>query len=80
MRGAKNGLEVKLRREKAPYLLNIDGDSSMHRRHRQQDKNKQVDMLILDFTNAFDTVPHHRLLMKLKYYGIDNNLHRWISS
>ena len=37
-------------------------------------------MLILDFTNAFDTVPHQRLLMKLKHYGIDSNLHRWISS
>ena len=33
--------------------------------YRQQDKNKQVDMLILDFTKAFDTVPHQRLLMKL---------------
>ena len=37
-------------------------------------------MLILDFTKAFDTVPHQRLLMKLKHYGIDSNLHRWISS
>ena len=48
--------------------------------YRQHDKNKQVDMLILDFTKAFDTVPHQRLLMKLKHYGIDSNLHRWISS
>ena len=48
--------------------------------YRQQDKHKQVDMLILDFTKAFDTVPHQRLLMKLKHYGIDSNLHRWISS
>ena len=37
-------------------------------------------MLILYFTKAFDTVPHQRLLMKLKHYGIDSNLHRWISS
>ena len=38
-------------------------------------------MLILDFTKAFDTVPHQRHLMKLKHYGIDySNLHRWISS
>ena len=48
--------------------------------YRQHDKNKQVDMLILDFTKAFDTVPHQRLLMKLKHYGIDSDLHRWISS
>ena len=44
---------------------------SMEDIYRQQDKNKQVDMLILDFTKAFDTVPHQRLLMKLKHYGID---------
>ena len=30
MHGAKNGLEVKLKREKAPYLLNIDGDICHH--------------------------------------------------
>ena len=53
---------------------------SMEDIYRQHDKNKQVDMLILDFTKAFDTVPHQRLLMKLKHYGIDSNLHRWISS
>ena len=35
-------------------------------------KNKQVDMLILDFTKAFDTVPHQQLLMKMKHYDIDN--------
>ena len=53
---------------------------SMEDIYRQHDKNKQVDMLILDFTKAFDTVPHQRLLKKLKHYGIDSNLHRWISS
>ena len=30
MRGTTNGLEVKLRREKAPHLLNKDGDSCHH--------------------------------------------------
>ena len=53
---------------------------SMEDIYRQHDKNKQVDMLILDFTKSFDTVPHQRLLMKLKHYGIDSNLHIWISS
>ena len=48
--------------------------------YRQQDENKQVDMLILDFTKVFDTVPHQRLLMKLKQYGIDSSFHRCISS
>ena len=29
-----------------------------------------VDIFYLDFQKAFDTVPHHRLLVKLKNYGI----------
>ena len=32
--------------------------------YRQHDNNKQVYMLILDFTKAFDTVPHQRPLIK----------------
>ncbi|XP_060084683.1 uncharacterized protein LOC132563943 [Ylistrum balloti] len=30
MRGSKSGLEVRIRREKAPHLLDIDGDSCHH--------------------------------------------------
>jgi len=29
-----------------------------------------VDAIYLDFAKAFDSVPHKRLLMKLKSYGI----------
>ncbi len=35
-----------------------------------RDKGMNVDILILDFKKAFDTVPHARLLKKLKSYGI----------
>ena len=41
------------------------------------DSHYQVDIL-LDFTKAFDTVPHKRLLTKLYYYGIYSSLHDWI--
>ena len=40
----------------------------------------QVDMLVLDFAKAFDTVAHRRLLSKIAGYGIRGNLHRWIKS
>ena len=38
------------------------------------DKNIQTDVIVMDFAKAFDKVPHKRLLYKLKYYGISNNL------
>ena len=37
-------------------------------------------MIYLDFQKAFDTVPHHRLLTKLKSYGIQGKLLGWINS
>ena len=48
--------------------------NTIYRRHLQTARQKQTSR------HAFDTVPHQRLLMKLKHYGIDSNLHRWISS
>ena len=40
--------------------------------------NGQIDVILLDFSRAFDVVPHHRLLMKLYMYGITGKTHRWI--
>ena len=34
------------------------------------DNKKHVDMLILDFSKAFYTVPHQRLLLKMEHYDI----------
>ena len=34
----------------------------------------QVDMIIMDFSKAFDTVPHNSLLNKLNRYGIRKKL------
>ena len=39
-----------------------------------------VDIIYLDFAKAFDTVPHRRLLYKLKAYGIEGKLLIWIES
>ena len=44
------------------------------------DEKKSVDMAILDFTKAFDKVPHKRLIHKLKYYGITGPISSWIES
>ncbi|KAL8609731.1 hypothetical protein ACOMHN_042770 [Nucella lapillus] len=40
----------------------------------------QVDVVLLDFSKAFDKVPHQRLLRKLHHYGVRNNTLGWIQS
>ena len=38
----------------------------------------RIDAVYLDFAKAFDTVPHQRLLVKLRAYGVDGAVHGWI--
>ena len=40
---------------------------------------KQTDILLLNFSKAFDTVPDRRLLNKLMYYGISDPTLQWIN-
>ena len=39
-----------------------------------------IDVIYMDFQKAFDTVPHRRLIGKLKTYGISTVLQNWITS
>ena len=43
-------------------------------------QNKSIHAAVLDFSKAFDKVPHQRLLMKLKHYGIHGNFLSWMES
>jgi hypothetical protein len=41
---------------------------------------KQTDVLVMDFSKAFDRVNHSLLLHKLQRYGVQGTTHAWISS
>jgi len=44
------------------------------------DNGEALDVIYFDFAKAFDTVPHQRLLNKLKAHGITGHIHEWIKS
>ena len=49
----------------------------MHDLLKHRDKRTQIDLAILDFPKAFDTVPRQRMLGKLSFYGIKGTLLNW---
>ena len=44
------------------------------------DNNKAVDLVYLDFQEAFDKVPHERLTVKVNAHGIQGDAARWIGN
>ena len=44
------------------------------------DEGGVIDDINLDFMKAFDKVPHRRLIYKMKQYGIDGNILRWVEN
>ena len=53
---------------------------AMHDIMQNFDSKQQTDLVILDFSNSFDTVTHKKLLFKLNEYGINDNINKWIQS
>lgn len=43
------------------------------------DTGMESDVIYLDFSKAFDSVPHARLLHKLSWFGIQGPLHAWFA-
>jgi len=64
---------IKGRSTVLPLLKNMDDWTA------QLDSGGQVDVVYTDFAKAFDTVPHQRLLLKIKTYNIDTDLLFWIT-
>ena len=48
--------------------------------NRTLEEGGQIDCIMLDFSKAFDKVPHKRLLHKLHYYGVRGETLNWIQA
>ena len=44
------------------------------------DEDRAMDVVYMDFSKAFDKVPHGRLVQKVKSHGIRDELARWIQN
>ena len=47
---------------------------------KAMDSHYLVDLVLLDFSKAFDTVAHKKLLLKLANFVIQSNIHKWITT
>ena len=54
--------------------------SLTHELHEHLEKKSQIDLIVLDFSKAFDKVPHQRLMGKIWNQGIQGTTHRWINA
>ena len=53
--------------------------TTMHDLFSSFDIGTQTDMAVLDFSKAFDTVPHSKLLTKVSHYGIGGTILEWLN-
>jgi hypothetical protein len=70
--------------EKNKILTNLNhgfrSGSTINDFLQEYDKEHQLDIAILVFSKAFDTVPHNKLLHKLHQYGIEGKIHKWLTN
>ena len=51
-----------------------------HDLQKRLDRKETVDISVLDFSKAFDVVPHKRLVSKLRLYGVHGKNSAWVES
>ena len=54
--------------------------TTLHDLFEPYDAGKQTDVVILDFSKAFNMVPHNKLLHKLNHYGVRGPIHKWLTN
>ena len=54
--------------------------TTLHDLFKIRPRGVQLDLAILDFSKAFDELPHRRLMTKLRHYGIVGPTQRWIEA
>ncbi|KAF7249330.1 putative RNA-directed DNA polymerase from transposon BS [Varanus komodoensis] len=69
-----------LRKAKADYELRLAKNIKSNKKgfYQHLDGGDEVDVVYLDFSKAFDKVPHDNLAEKLRSFGIDQSIVQWI--
>ena len=76
----KNGILSNLNHGfRAGYSCDTQLLTTVHDLLKSYENNNQVDIAILDFSKAFHTAPHKKLLHKLHHFGITGPLHDWLN-
>ena len=63
-------------RKRRSYLTNLP--EFFYEVFNSYDETKTVDIIYIDFQKAFNTVPHKRLMSKVKAHGIARNTLKWL--
>lgn len=65
-----------LQRKKTPLVISMGLQKVWQ--ERPLDRGRPVDLVYLDFAQAFDIVPHKHLIYKLRSAGVDHEVCSWV--